>query len=268
MTRDAAPEYPPGPCGFDAELRWHTEALRRAWDIRPNDAVLDIGCGSGQTSRLAAGVAGSVLGVDISPSAIERARALAAGLDNVTFELADAQGHDFPRQWFDLAISRFGTMFFADPRAAFANIAGALRPAGRLAMLVWQSRERNEWDVAIRRSLGVDGPDAAYDGPDAFSFGDPSAVEEILTSAGFADIAFADVHEPVYYGHDVTTALEWVHGFTYTSEVLKRLEPDDAARADERLRETLAAHRTDRGVLFDSRAWIVTAHLARPSIAR
>ena len=42
-------------------------------------------------------------------------------------------------------------MFFADPVAAFANIGRALRPAGRLVMMVWQARERNEWDVAIRR---------------------------------------------------------------------------------------------------------------------
>ena len=46
-------------------------------------------------------------------------------------------------------------MFFDDPGTAFADIRWALRPAGRLVMMVWQARERNEWDVAIRRSLGA-----------------------------------------------------------------------------------------------------------------
>ena len=85
--------------------------------------------------------AGSALGVDISVPAIERARELAEaqGVRNVTFEQADAQVHRFPRERFDLAISRFGTMFFAEPVAAFTNIGRALRPAGRLVMMVWQA---------------------------------------------------------------------------------------------------------------------------------
>jgi ubiquinone/menaquinone biosynthesis C-methylase UbiE len=97
--------------------------------------------------------AGSALGVDISAPAIERARELAEaqGVRNVTFERADAQVHPFPRERFDLAISRFGTMFFADPVTAFTNIGRALRPAGRLVMMVWQAHDRNEWEVAIRR---------------------------------------------------------------------------------------------------------------------
>ena len=99
--------------------------------------------------------AGSALGVDISVPAIERARELAEaqGVRNVTFEQADAQVHRFPRARFDLAVSRFGTMFFAEPVAAFTNIGRALRPAGRLVMMVWQAHDRNEWDMAIRRAL-------------------------------------------------------------------------------------------------------------------
>ena len=150
-------------------------------------------------------------------------------------------------------------MFFDDPVAAFANIRRALRPAGRLVMMVWQPHERNEWDVAIHQSLaGPEGPEAAAD-PDPFSLADPSAVTQILQAAGFADVAFNDVREPVYYGPDVAAALDWVRGFACTSEVLKRLDPAAAARAVGRLREALAAHMSDDGVWFNSRAWIVTA---------
>jgi SAM-dependent methyltransferase len=255
----------PGPTGYDAELQRHNEVLRRAVDVQVRDRVLDIGCGTGQTTRQAARTAraGSALGVDVSAPAIERARELAQaeGLGNVTFQQADAQVHRFAPGRFDLAISRFGTMFFDDPAAAFANIRRALRPAGRLVMMVWQSHERNEWDVAIHQSLRTaEGPMAATSGgPDPFSLADPPTVKELLEAAGFTGVTFTDVHEPVYYGPNITAALDWVRGFTCTNEMLKRLDPAAAERALRRLRDALAAHLSDDGVWFNSRAWIITA---------
>jgi SAM-dependent methyltransferase len=204
--------------------------------------------------------AGSAFGVDISAAAVERARELAEaqGVRNVTFEQADAQVCRFGRERFDLAVSRFGTMFFADPVAAFGNIGRALRPGGRLVMMVWQAGDRNEWHRAIRRCLeGSAGVAAA--GPDPFSLADPPVVTGILEGAGFADVTFSDVREPMYFGPDVATALEWVRGFACTREALDRLDPDGAARALGRLRVTLAEHNGGRGVRFGSRAWIVTA---------
>jgi ubiquinone/menaquinone biosynthesis C-methylase UbiE len=251
--------------GYDAELRRHNDVLRRACGVQPHHHVLDIGCGTGQTTRQAArkAQAGSAVGVDISAPAIERARELtrAAGLDNLTFEHANAQDHRFPQQHFDLAISRFGTMFFADPNAAFANISRALRPAGRLVMMVWQARDRNEWDVAIHRSLRTaEGPAAATaEWPDPFSLGDPPTVRALLEATGFTAVTFTDVREPVYYGPNITAALDWVRGFTCTDEVLKQLDPAAAERALSRLRDAVAAHLSDDGVWFNSSAWIVTA---------
>jgi SAM-dependent methyltransferase len=255
----------PGSVDYDAELRLYNEVLRRACGVRCHDHVLDVGCGTGQTTREAArtATAGSALGVDLSAQMIDRAResAQTEGLHNVTFERADAQVHRFPPKHFDLTISRFGTMFFDDPAAAFANIGRALRPPGRLVMMVWQGHEQNEWDVAIHRSLeGFEGSVAvAPEGPDPFSLADPTTVEEVLDAAGFAEVTFTDVHEPVYYGANVAAALGWVRGFTCTDSVLKRLDPVAAERALERLRETLAAHTSGDGIWFDSRAWIVTA---------
>jgi SAM-dependent methyltransferase len=255
----------PEPVGYDAELRRHDEVLRRACGIQVRDHVLDIGCGTGQTTRQAARAAqaGSALGVDVSAAAIARARELAgaAGLGNVAFEHADAQACRFPPERFDLAISRFGTMFFADPAAGFANIGRALRPAGRLVMMTWQARERNEWDTAICQSLGVpQAPAAASGEPDPFSLADPPAVTQILAAAGFAGVTFTDVREPVYYGPDVAAALDWVRGFLCTRQALQRLAPTAAARAVRRLRGTLAAHASDDGIWFGSRAWIISAH--------
>ena len=207
--------------------------------------------------------AGSALGVDVSVPAIERARELAEaqGVRNVTFEQADAQVHRFPRERFDVAISRFVTMFFADPVTAFTNIGRALRPAGRLVMMVWQAPDRNEWEMAIRRSLtGPEGSAAvASAGPDPFSLADPPAVTRILEAAGFTGVTFTDVREPMYFGPDVAAALDWVRGFACTRETLNRLDPAAAAHALGRLRTMLAAHCGNKGVRFDSRAWIVTA---------
>jgi SAM-dependent methyltransferase len=266
-TGEPGPGEPgPAAAGYDAELRRYDEVLRRAAGVQPHDHVLDIGCGTGQTTRHAARAAraGSALGVDVSAPAIRRARELAEAqqLGNVVFEQGDAQVHRFPPERFDLAISRFGTMFFGDPVAAFTTIGRALRPAGRLVMLVWQARDRNEWDVVIRRSLGV--PDDATAGPDPFSLADPPAVTRILQAAGFDGVAFTDVGEPVYYGPDVSAALDWIGGFAYTKEVLQRLDPPAATRAVERLRDEVAARRSADGVWFGARAWLVTAGRRRP----
>jgi SAM-dependent methyltransferase len=249
---------------YDAELRLHHEVFRRACDIRPADRVLDIGCGTGRTTRDAARSAGegSALGVDLSASMIERARELARAerVHNVAFEQGDAQVQRFPEARFDLAISRFGTMFFDDPVAAFANIAVALRPAGRLVMMVWQEHEQNEWSLVIERALGPAGsPVPAPGAQEPFSLADPDTVEAILGAAGFGEATFTDVHRPVYYGPDVAAALEWVGGFSSTRELLQRLDAAAAEQALQRLRAALAAHAGEAGVWFDSRAWIVEA---------
>ena len=268
-VRHAASEQAPGPTDYDTELRRHNEVLHRAVGVQPHDHVLDIGCGTGQTTRQAARTAetGSALGVDISASAIERARELAQaeGLRNVAFEHADAQVHRFPHERFDLAVSRFGTMFFDDPGAAFANVRRALRPAGRLVMMVWQAHERNEWAVAIQSSLGAAEEPVAIPsgGPDPFSLADPPTVKEILGAAGFVDVVFTDVNEAVYYGMDVAAALDWVRGFACVSGAFECLDPAAAARAAGRLREEFAAHLRDDGIWFNSRAWIVTARRNR-----
>ena len=252
---------------YDVELRAHHEHLRAAYGISPGERVIDIGCGTGLTTREAARAAapGRVVGVDVSERMLERARQVTAaeGLDNVRYELGDAQVHRFDPARFDVAISRFGTMFFADPVAAFANIAGALRPGARLVLLVWQRREHNEWARAIDAALG----DAAQPPPpdaDPFSLGDGEATAAILEAAGFDGMRFEDVREPVLYGHDLDAALAFVRGFQDTRAALARLSDGEAALTVERLREMLAAHYSnERGVVLDSRSWLITARRRR-----
>ena len=250
---------------YDSELHLHDEVLRRACAILRDERILDVGCGAGKTTRDAARAApaGSALGIDVSSAMIARARELAEaeGLGNARFESGDAQTWQFPSRHFDAAISRFGTMFFADAAAAFGNIRDALKPGGRLVMMTWQSREANEWSVAIRDCLAAeDGPAAAaMRTPDAFSLADPDAVERLLTTAGFAGTTFCEVHEPVYYGASIADALAWIGGFLCTKDLLGRVDAPAADRVLDRLRATLAKHHRAGGVWFDSRAWVVTA---------
>jgi SAM-dependent methyltransferase len=281
---------------FDDEIRPHNDRFRAAARVGPGDRVLDIGCGTGQSTREAAraAVGGSVLGVDLSAPAIELARQLTEheGLRNVAYLRADAQVHPFPAGHFDLCISRFGTMFFADPVAALANIGSALRPGGRLVMLVWQARERNEWSTAIRRALagpdiparrpdrGARGPDLGVHGtdlgvhgadlgvhgadepagrPDPFALGDPEVTRGVLAAAGFTGAGFAEVNEPVYYGPDPDVAYDLVLGLRDPKELLAGLDAAAAERARQRLRLVLTEHATGGGVHFGSRSWIVTA---------
>ena len=260
-----ADEHQSSTIDYDAELQLHNDVLRRAYALRRDDHVLDIGCGTGQTTREAArmAAAGSAVGIDSSARMIDRARELteAQGLLKVTFVHADAQVHTFPPERFDVAISRFGTMFFRDPVIAFSNIAGALRAAGRLVMMVWQAHEHNEWSVEIEQSLAGKGGalPRAPEALDPFSLADPGTVVRTLEGTGFTDVTFTDVHEPVYYGPDVATALGWVRSFETTKEVLRSLDPASGKRTLARLRETLAAHAGADGIWFDSRAWIVAA---------
>jgi len=169
--------------------------------------------------------------------------------------------HAFPAAGFDVAISRFGSMFFDDPVAAFSNFGHALRPGGRLVLLVWQARERNAWSTKIREAIAGDMelPPPPATGPTPFSLGDPAVAGGILAAAGFTEVSFTDVHEPVYYGPDAAVALDVVSGLRSTRDLLAGMDEKQAEQAVARLRATLAAHETSEGVFFDARTWIIAA---------
>ncbi|MEP6873734.1 MAG: methyltransferase domain-containing protein [Burkholderiales bacterium] len=251
---------------YDAELRRHNEHFRAAVHIRMRDRVLDVGCGAGQSSRDAARMAtrGSVIGVEVSGDMLEaaRRRSIEEGLRNVAFEQGDAQTMAFPPDHFDVCISRFGVMFFANPTQAFMNVGRALRAGGRLALLVWQNHERNEWATAIHRAL-TPGSAVPGSGVAAFSLGDHEVATSILLAAGFVSIDFTEVREPVFYGHDAETAYDNLVGLQLLKHRLSGVDELTAGEALQRLRDLLNAHVTAEGVLFDSRSWIIAARRAR-----
>ena len=181
---------------YEALLAPHGEVLLAAAAPRPGERVLDIGCGCGGTTVRAAQAVGpdggTALGVDISQVMIDRARSLAtdSGIDNVRFEIGDAQTADLGHGRFDLAISRYGLMFFDDPVAALVNIRATVRPGGRLAFVCWAEQARDEhWTVtheALAPHLGLAPPTTRPAGP--FSLADPAHVRAVLADlrAAFA----------------------------------------------------------------------------------
>jgi SAM-dependent methyltransferase len=163
---------------------------------QPGMRVLDIGCGTGASTLAAAqrcGPSGHATGVDIAAQLLDRARAraAAAAVSNVSFVLADAQTHDFATGSADMIISRFGVMFFDDPVAAFANMARALKPGGRMVFAAWAPIARVPWfripvAAAIAR-LGKPAPSEPHAaGPMAFQ--DPDRVCAILEQAGLTQV--------------------------------------------------------------------------------
>lgn len=163
--------------------------------LRPGDAVLDIGCGTGLSALQAGsevGPQGHVLGLDISEPFLNRAwqRAQAAVAGHVAFELADAQTAAIPPDNFDAMISRFGMMFFSDTVAAFRNIASAVKTGGRMVFASWGTVSANPWfgvphTVASAR-LGQP-PKADRNAPGPFAFHDTARVLAMMAAAGLTD---------------------------------------------------------------------------------
>jgi SAM-dependent methyltransferase len=172
-----------------------TALLMATCAARPGESVLDIGSGAGGSTfelARAVGPEGQVLGLDISAPLVTEAREIAAasGVSNARFDLGDAQDMALPRAAFDLAASRFGVMFFADPLAAFRNIATALKTGGRFVFVAWAGPEHNPWFATPGRiaqaRLGAL-PPSPPEAPGPMAFRDADRVVGLLGAAGFEE---------------------------------------------------------------------------------
>jgi SAM-dependent methyltransferase len=256
---------------FASGLGAHGEAALGLYPPQPGQHVLDVGCGWGDTAlRIAelVGPSGSVVGVDAAPRFIELARAEAAeaGRDNVSYAVADVQTTTFEHR-FDMAFSRMGTMFFTNPVPAMRNVREALAPGGRVVMVVWRTREDNEWvyrgqeivEAIVQKPEEYDEPTC---GPGPFSMANASTTSDILKHAGFTDITLHRVDLPLFMGRTVEEAIEVVMALGPAGEII-RLQGDriDHLRGHirEKLLEGYEAYRTADGVLAPSSTWVVTA---------
>jgi SAM-dependent methyltransferase len=242
------------------------DALLDAARLLPGEAVLDIGCGCGATTLAAArtvGPTGSVLGVDLSEPmlGVARQRLVEAELRNVTLLHVDAQTHDFDRRGGDIAISRFGTMFFDDSVAAFTNIASDLRPGGRLCIATWQPLIANDWLTIPGAALLGYGtlPEAAAPGPGMFAQSDPAAVTDVLTASGFTDVAIRAITVSLHLGDDPIEATAHIADTGVGRAVLATISAHDHPAALDAVRAALAEHLDADGVQLDGAILLTTA---------
>lgn len=252
----------------------HGEEALRLHPPHPGERVLDIGCGFGDTTqRLAAlvGAEGEAVGVDAAARFIEDAvrESAEAGVSNARFLVADVQQDIGGEQNFDVAFSRFGTMFFANPVAAMRNVCQALRPGGRLVMVVWRRREDNDWlyraqtivEKIVQRPEEYDEPTC---GAGPFSMSGADTTSEILLLAGFEDIALRRCDTPIAIGKDIDEALDLVMALGPAGEIL-RLAGESATHlhgeVEAALRAGLADFAQEEGQELHAPAstWIVTA---------
>ena len=231
---------------------------------RPGEHVIDIGCGTGDTTAaLAKAVApgGHVLGVDISETLVGAARS--HRLHNATFVVGDAATHPFKAASYDLVFSRFGVMFFGDPVAAFRNIRSALKPAGRLAFVAWRTPQENPWGTVPLRAAQPFLPPQPRPGPEdpgQFSFGDRARVERILMSAGFSTLRIEPFDQLIWMGDSVAEVVAGAGRFGPLARAFANAEPEAVAKAKQAIAEVLAPHESSEGVRLPGACWLVTAH--------
>lgn len=258
--------------GLERQLEPVSEVLLAAAALRPGERVLDVGCGTGPTTRQAAsavGADGSVTGLDVSADMVAAARAATGDADGpVRWVVADVEAWDPDQQRWDVVLSRFGVMFFDDPPTAFARLAEATAPDGRLAVAVWARRDASALfevplaaALAVLRAAGVEAEEPPVDGG-PFSLGDREQVTDLLVTTGWGDVGWHPHVLPLPFagGRPPEGAAEAALDFGPTR--LVTIDVEGAVRDDVRagIATAFTDHLDDTGhVVLDGTVIVITA---------
>jgi SAM-dependent methyltransferase len=251
---------------LDAQLAPLGRAAMDRAAIHPGEAILDVGCGTGETTLELServGPKGKVLGLDVSRPMLElaRQRLRIANLVHTTFEEGDAQTYAFSPGSFDLAFSRFGVMFFSDPVAAFANLRSALARRGRIVFVCWRTVSENAWvavplEAAFRHIPRPAAPEPGA--PGEFSFADRDRVRAALSGAGFGDITI-EPQDMTIGGGSLEVTVDTTLAMGPVAAALREVGPEKRQAVEEALREVLAPFAGPEGVRMGAAVWIVAA---------
>lgn len=250
----------------------HSDIAYADFGIEEGDKVLDIGCGFGETaleiSRIV-GPTGEVVGIDCTDSFVDIANQERdeLGVANVRYEIGDAQVCDLPEAYFDVVYSRFGVMFFQSAVRALRNAHRALKPGGKVCLIVWRSLADNPcWGAAKEialRHLPPPGDGASTCGPGPFSMASEETDRAMLEAAGFPEVAlFKQIDADVSIGRDIDEAIDYQLLVGPSGEIIREAGdlgqqklPD--VRRD--LRELMEPYLRDDGVWMPSSTWAIMA---------
>jgi SAM-dependent methyltransferase len=252
---------------IDAMMAPFTDALLGAANLGPEGPwrILDVGCGSGETTLLAAEIGHEVTGLDVSTSLLELAkgRAKNAGLVEVNFFLGDAS-RMFIDPPFDLIMSRFGVMFFDDPAKAFANLAKMTKIGGRIVFVCWRSPTQNQWVTLPMSALDglVEAKGAKQaKGPGPFAFADPDKVRAILSGAGFSNIKITPFDGDMAMGSPkgIEAAASYIAEIGPAARAIADLPKEMRPQVVKRLEAAVAPLMQGDALILQGGVWVVEA---------
>lgn len=249
---------------MDKTLAKVTESLMTVAAPQEGERVLDIGCGTGETSVIAADAGAQVTGVDISEPMLALANKRMEGRGEMI--VADASEYR-SEDGFDLVMSRFGVMFFDNPEAAFANINGNLKADGRICFACWRAPRENDWVMVPMMAVKPFMPEEPEPDPHApgpFALANNERIRGILGGAGFSEINIepVDIDMVLADGGGLDQAMLFVTKIGPTARAMS--EVDEATRADmhDALRQALRPHEGNGRVALKGAIWIVQARQA------
>ena len=255
---------------FEAMLAPAGQASMEMAGFAPGESVVDIGCGGGGTTidiATVIGNTGHATGVDISRELVAAAisRARRANLTNLSFIHADAATSQLEQAPFDRLYSRFGSMFFADPAAAFANLRRMIRPGGRADLATWAPVRDNGWIsemlAVAARHIAIPTPVPGTPGP--FALDRPDYIRALLEGAGFTHVVierWAGMQPVGAIGTQPAAAAE----FMLSAGPIATLTEGRNDGLREAVKRDLISlfynHSGPTGVTMSASAWLISAH--------